>query len=192
MAVDMMNRVDGRWMWLRRFRNRFNLAVKRIHRTPSTCYIHASAQVATDFDAGEFVFIGPRCMIGPGVSVGDYSMFASEAMVIGGDHIMGVVGVPIVFAGRPKIKETVVGRDVWIGARAVVMSGVSIGDGAVLAAASVLTKSVPPCEIWGGVPARKIRDRFPSPDDAAHHMLALDRPQQPTLTGKKLSSRRTR
>lgn len=53
-----------------------------------------------------------------------------------------------------------IGNDVWIGYEAVVLSGVTIGDGAVIGARAVVTKDVPPYTIVGGVPARAIRKRF--------------------------------
>jgi acetyltransferase-like isoleucine patch superfamily enzyme len=52
-----------------------------------------------------------------------------------------------------------IGRDVIVGVNSVILKGVEIGDGAVVAAGSVVTKSIPTNEIWGGNPARKIRDR---------------------------------
>lgn len=52
------------------------------------------------------------------------------------------------------------GHDVWIGARAIVLEGVRIGDGAVVAAGAVVTHDVAPYTIVGGVPARAIRKRF--------------------------------
>ncbi len=54
----------------------------------------------------------------------------------------------------------VIGNDVWIGANVIILPGVKIGDGAVLAAGAVITKDVHPYEIVGGVPARLIRKRF--------------------------------
>ena len=54
----------------------------------------------------------------------------------------------------------VIGNDVWIGARVTIMRGVTVGDGAVLAGGSVVTKDVEPYTIVGGVPARPIRKRF--------------------------------
>ena len=56
--------------------------------------------------------------------------------------------------------DIVIGNDVWIGYEAVIMAGVHIGDGAIIAARAVVTKDVPPYTIVGGVPARPIRKRF--------------------------------
>ena len=56
--------------------------------------------------------------------------------------------------------DIVIGNDVWIGYEAVIMAGVHIGDGAIIAAHAVVTKDVPPYTIVGGTPAKEIRKRF--------------------------------
>lgn len=56
--------------------------------------------------------------------------------------------------------RTVIGNDVWIGAGAVILGGIKIGDGAIIAAGAVVTKDVPPYAVVGGVPAKLIRYRF--------------------------------
>lgn len=56
--------------------------------------------------------------------------------------------------------DIVIGNDVWIGYEAVIMAGVHIGDGAIIAARAVVTKDVPPYTIVGGTPAKEIRRRF--------------------------------
>ena len=56
--------------------------------------------------------------------------------------------------------DIVIGNDVWIGYEAVVLAGVTIGDGAIVAARAVVTKDVPPYTIVGGMPAKPIRKRF--------------------------------
>lgn len=56
--------------------------------------------------------------------------------------------------------DIVIGNDVWIGYEAVILAGVTIGDGAIVGARAVVTKDVPPYTIVGGVPARPIRRRF--------------------------------
>jgi acetyltransferase-like isoleucine patch superfamily enzyme len=60
------------------------------------------------------------------------------------------------------VKDTIVGHDVWIGHNAAIMPGVNIGSGAIVAAASVVTRDVPPYAVVGGNPAVIIRMRYPS------------------------------
>lgn len=67
--------------------------------------------------------------------------------------------------------DIVIGNDVWIGYEAVIMAGVTIGDGAIIGARAVVTKDVPPYTIVGGVPARDIRRRFS--DDVIARLLEL-------------------
>lgn len=57
-------------------------------------------------------------------------------------------------------RQTKIGNDVWLGIRTIIQGGVSIGDGAVIGAGSIVTKDVGPYEIWAGNPARFIRKRF--------------------------------
>lgn len=58
------------------------------------------------------------------------------------------------------LRRTIIGNDVWIGNNAIVIAGVNIGDGAIIGAGAVVTKDVTPYDIVGGVPARKIGERF--------------------------------
>lgn len=57
-------------------------------------------------------------------------------------------------------KSCVIGNDVWIGLDVKIMEGITISDGAVIAAGSIVTKNIPPYEIWAGIPAKKIGQRF--------------------------------
>ena len=57
------------------------------------------------------------------------------------------------------VKDVTVGNNVWVGSNTVIMPGVRIGNGAVVGSGSVVTRSIPDNEIWGGVPAKKIRVR---------------------------------
>lgn len=67
--------------------------------------------------------------------------------------------------------DIVIGNDVWIGYEAVILAGVTIGDGAIIGTRAVVTKDVPPYTIVGGVPAKPIRKRFS--DDTIAALLAL-------------------
>ena len=104
-------------------------------------------------------------------------MLAPEVAVVGADHDYTAADTPIIWAGRPKeIRPTRIGRDCWIGMRAVVMSGVTIGDGAIVAACAVVTKDVAPYDIVGGVPARPLKRRFSSEEEIARHQTMLNGP----------------
>lgn len=59
--------------------------------------------------------------------------------------------------------DIVIGNDVWIGYEAVILSGIHIGDGAIIGSRAVVTRDVPPYTIVGGVPAHEIKQRFPQP-----------------------------
>ena len=73
--------------------------------------------------------------------------------------------------------DIIIGNDVWIGYEAVILSGVTIGDGAIIGTRAVVTKDVPPYTIAGGVPAKTIRKRFSDNDiDALLKMKWWDWP----------------
>ncbi|MBF0211932.1 MAG: CatB-related O-acetyltransferase [Magnetococcales bacterium] len=107
---------------------------------------------------GRYCSIGPECKIGLGRHpsegfVSTHPIFFSTARPC-----------QITFADRGYFEEhqpIVIGHDVWLGARVLVMDGVTIGDGAIVAAGAVVTRNVPPYAIVGGVPAKIIRYRFP-------------------------------
>ena len=63
----------------------------------------------------------------------------------------------------------------WVGNGCTILGGVTIGDGAVIAAGAVVTKDVPPCEVWGGVPARKLKDRFKNIEDKINHLNFVEK-----------------
>ena len=67
--------------------------------------------------------------------------------------------------------DIVIGNDVWIGYEAIVMAGIHIGDGAIIASRAVVTKDVPPYTIVGGVPAKPIRKRFS--DEVISQLLSI-------------------
>lgn len=105
--------------------------------------------------------IGPFCSIADGCRIGGAAhptAYVSTSPVFhAGSNLMGVN-----FARHPlpEVPVTTIGPDVWIGANAVIKSGITIGCGAVIGAGSVVTHDVPPYEMWAGNPARRIRDRF--------------------------------
>lgn len=160
---------DGlkRWrMWVIRKR-------KRLHGVHPTFHCLNGNELSPDLVAGAYTYLGRRCWICPRVKMGRYVMFASEVVILGGDHRFDVVGVPMMFSGRPELPETVIEDDVWVGFRAVIMAGVRVGRGSIIAAQSVVTKDVEPYSIVGGAPARPIGRRFGSDRDREAHDRAI-------------------
>jgi acetyltransferase-like isoleucine patch superfamily enzyme len=125
-------------------------------------------------------YIGDNCRI-DNTSIGKYSCISHNVVVVQGTHpISSFVSIHPCFYDSAFINSYVkqnkfdkfkyldknkkiacsIGNDVWIGFGALIMSGVSVGDGAVIGAGSVVTKNVEPYSIVAGVPARVIRYRF--------------------------------
>ncbi|RWM05127.1 MAG: antibiotic acetyltransferase [Mesorhizobium sp.] len=82
------------------------------------------------------------------------------------------LGVDTEFRARRQAKSVSVGHDVWIGHGAVIMPGVAIGNGAVIGANAVVTRDVAPYTIVAGVPAKPLRERFPTAIAARIEALA--------------------
>ncbi|QKZ14066.1 CatB-related O-acetyltransferase [Spirosoma sp. KUDC1026] len=123
---------------------------------------------------GDRLTIGKFCMIASGV----------EFIMNGANHLVNAVtSYPFaIFGGDwanamdgksyPTKGDTVIGNDVWIGYRASILPGVTIGDGSIIGSYSVVTRDVPPYSIVGGNPARVIRSRF---DEATRTALLATR-----------------
>lgn len=112
-----------------------------------------------DIEIGKRFFCGRDCHFAAPMRVGDDVMFASRVSVVGGDHRIDGINVPINMSGRDVMRTVLIGNDVWIGHGAIILHGVHIAPGAVVAAGSVVTKNVEPNAIVGGNPAKLIRYR---------------------------------
>ncbi|GGH56119.1 hypothetical protein GCM10007423_64370 [Dyadobacter endophyticus] len=174
--IDQLKQSDSLAMLYRSYKRylvRYVYGLKNVH---PTFNIGGKSLISKDLQADAFSFVGHGCNIYPGVSLGRYTMLAHEVQILGADHNYDLPGTPTTFSGRPVLKKTNVGRDVWIGSRATVFAGVTIGDGSIIAAGSVVTKDVPPYVIVGGVPAKLIKRRFSSELEEQLHTQMLDGP----------------
>ena len=132
-------------------------------------FMSGRSSISRDLVAAEYVFIGPGCSICPRVRLGRYVMFGPKVTITGADHRFDIAGMPMIFSGRPALLETVIESDVWIGDGALIMAGVTIGRGSVVAARAVVTKDVPAYEIHAGVPAKRVKNRFASSEQVEVH-----------------------
>jgi maltose O-acetyltransferase len=108
---------------------------------------------------GEQVFLGRGCELDVlrEVAVGDHTVIGPGVFVVDHDHGLRA---DLRIDEQPCAEAPVrIGRDVWVGARAVILAGVSVGDGAVVGAGAVVTRDVEPLAIVAGVPARAVGRR---------------------------------
>ena len=122
----------------------------------------------------EYSYVGKNCLIQNAV-IGKFCSIASDVLIGLGTHPLDQFSTSPVFYRKrntfgiglvdrdlefDEYKDIEIGQDVWIGTRSIVLDGVKVGHGAVIAAHAVVTKDVPPYAIVGGVPAKVIKYRF--------------------------------
>ena len=122
---------------------------------------------------GHYSFIGNDCHLASKVDIGNFVMLASQVSIVGGDHEFGKVCTPMIWAGPGNNRKVVIDDDVWIGHGTIILHGVSIGEGSVIAAGSIVTKDIPPYSVNCGIPAKFARWRFPE-EEIKKHKKSLD------------------
>ena len=112
-------------------------------------------------EIGDFCDFGSNCNLNghSGLTIGSFVRFAGNVSVLTNQYIYDDPKLPVYFSGYHP-GPVVIEDDVWVGVNAVIMPGVTIGRGAIVGANAVVTKSVEPYAIVGGVPAKRIRYRF--------------------------------
>jgi len=129
---------------------------------------------------GKNVYIGKDTHIECDTIIEDNTLLANRVALIGrNDHDYRCLGIPVRFApwiGNSSQESQVrtkveIGTDVWVGFGAIVLSGVTIGRGSIIAAGSVVTKDIPEYSIAGGVPAKVIRNRFNKEEIILHEKM---------------------
>jgi maltose O-acetyltransferase len=118
-----------------------------------------------DFGWGDSISVGDRsglgigCWIRADLTIGDDVIMGPNVTIYGRDHNFSRTDVPMREQGMGSYKAIVIEDDVWIGTRAIILKGVRVQRGAIIAAGAVVTNDVEPYEIVGGNPAKKIGDR---------------------------------
>lgn len=125
---------------------------------------------------GHEVQFGEYCNIATNLIINNHVLMAGRVCFVGKkDHTFNTPGKYIWNGKRGKTAPTIVDDDVWIGHRVTIVGPVHIGKGSIIAAGAVVICDVPPCEIWGGVPAKKIRNRFDNDEAMCKHIAFLNR-----------------
>jgi acetyltransferase-like isoleucine patch superfamily enzyme len=122
---------------------------------------------------GDRVYIGKGSYLDGDITIGSNVMLANNVAIVGGDHEFRTIGMSAFAAPREHWRRTLIGDDVWLGHGAIILNGLKIGRGAIVAAGSVVTKDVEEYAIVAGVPARKVADRFLPQERTKHeHLLS--------------------
>lgn len=105
---------------------------------------------------GDNTWIGHNSFImaGADVIIGDWCQIANNTIITTTNHLIN----GSYYFGNVETKEIVIGNNVWIGSNSIILPGVTIGDNSVIAAGAVVNKAVPKNKIYGGVPAKELKD----------------------------------
>ena len=152
--------------------------VKKLHlRSIKGCTLHRTAKVCAgsqlvNSEMGKYSDIGYDCSIAY-TKIGSFVSMGSNCTIGGARHMMTWVSTsPVFCANKDHLQkkfsrhpfnafaETTIGSDVWISDCVMIKGGVTVGHGAVIGMGSIVTRNVPPYEIWAGNPAKMIRKRF--------------------------------
>lgn len=133
--------------------------------------------VYKNIEIGDNVRIGERASFQTWIAklrIGNKVLFGPNVTIRGGIHPYYVAGRFIYDIGEGEKNpeddaDVIIEDDVWVGCNVTILKGVTIGRGGIVVAGAVVTKSVPPYTIVGGVPAKKIGNRFKTVEDTIYH-----------------------
>ncbi|WP_240640185.1 acyltransferase [Mangrovimonas spongiae] len=113
---------------------------------------------AKQVNIGEGVQINENVFI-QGATIGNYVMIAPNVSLLANMHKHDRIDIPIAKQGKTRGKPVIIEDDVWLGRNVIVMPGVKIEKGSIIAAGAIVTKDVPSYTVYGGIPAKFIKNR---------------------------------
>jgi len=137
--------------------------VKRIFKR---CGSNVNVSKRARFGNGKFIEIGDNssigmnCKVPNNIIIGEDVMMGPNVIIFGSNHIFERTDIPMRKQGMKSYPPIVIEDDVWIGSNAIIMPGLIIQKGTIIAAGSILTKNFPPYSIVGGNPAKLIKSRL--------------------------------
>ncbi|MGM9819091.1 MAG: acyltransferase [Paludibacteraceae bacterium] len=121
--------------------------------------IEKGAHFTPDLTIGDNSGVGINAEINGPVTIGRDVMMGPEVIVYTSSHAHSRTDITMMEQGFEEIKPVTIGNDVWIGRRVIIMPGITIGNGCIIAAGAVVTKDIPDYAIAGGVPAKILKYR---------------------------------
>ncbi len=117
-----------------------------------------NCDISPNIKVGHSSELGQRCLIHAGVEIGSNVIMGPDVKIYTRNHVFDSLEIPIQQQGK-KQQKTIIMDDIWIGANVIILPGITIGSHSVIAAGSVVTKSVPEYAVVGGNPAKLIKVR---------------------------------
>ena len=121
--------------------------------------IERGATISTSLRIGDRSGVGIDCICAGSVTIGNNVMMAPECVILTRNHAFDRTDIPMGEQGVQQEKPVIIGNDVWLGQRVIILPGVHIGNGVIVGAGAVVTKDVPDYAVVAGNPARIIKYR---------------------------------
>ena len=156
--IDFISKIPGKIGYKLRYfiyKKKFLEIGKNVMLKENVVMIHPE-----NFSIDSFSGINRNCFINAlgGVQIGKYVQIGPNTVIHSANHNFDNINIPICEQGHTP-KKVKIEDDVWVGAGCIILAGVTIRKGAVIAAGAVVTKDVDPYYVVAGVPAKKVKDR---------------------------------
>jgi len=161
--MDLFKRQRDR-IWWRKVHPQLGACGERVRLPSCGDYVYSSLFFGSNIMIGRRSIMWAGGALGSRIVIGDNVVMGPEVVIMSGNHHTGLIGKYIIDIGESEKspeddRDVIFEGDNWVGARAIILKGVTIGRGAVIGAGSVVTRSIPPYSIAAGNPARPIKMR---------------------------------
>lgn len=130
------------------------LAVKNfIKHCGNNVNIEHGASLSSKMSIGNNSGVGINCSCGGAITIGDNVMMGPECVILTYNHMFDRTDIPMCEQGFQEERPVIIGNDVWIGRRVIILPGVHIGNGVIIGAGAVVTKDIPDWAVVAGNPA---------------------------------------
>ncbi len=175
----MLSLIGGICIKLETVKNRLvcEYAKKKLASCGSRFRCYGGKFTFKNISVGNNVYIGPNAVFMSALAkiyIGNDVMFGPNVTIITGDHRIDKVGEYMINVTEKEKKndlDIVIEDDVWIGANALILKGVTIGTGSVIGGGAIVVRDVPPYTIYVGSPSQKIKERFSKEKIELHKKL---------------------
>lgn len=160
-------------VWRKEQKSKFHKCGINVRLSRNSDFINSNISI------GNNVYIGSRASFIASIAhihIGNNVMFGPNVTIRGGDHRIDIVGKFMIDVKETeKLEENdqdvFIDNDVWVGCNVTILKGVRIGEGSVIAAGSIVINNIEPYSIYGGVPAKKLKERFTKEEIDEHKKL---------------------